>query len=97
MYIYIGMHIYIYIYIYAYIDIVIVIYIYIERERDIINTYGGFYSVRVRKYHSEFVLLNGTIWGGPFVSPPRNKVTPNIVPFGVSVLAMVTNKIDPPI
>ena len=45
--------------------------------------------------YSEFLLLNGTILGVTFVSP-LNTITPNIVPFSVSVLAVVTNKVENP-
>ena len=42
-------------------------------------------------------LLNGTILGVTCVSPPYQKVSPQIVPFRVSVLAVVTNKVESPI
>ena len=41
-------------------------------------TYGDFYFVCVMTFHSEFILLSGTILGVTFVSPP-NKVTPNCI------------------
>ena len=54
-------------------------------------------------YSEALLLLNGTIWGVTFVSPPphlgeqggeEKQVTPTIVPFSVSVTAVVTNKVE---
>ena len=57
-------------------------------------SYGGFYFVCAMTFHSEFVLLNGTLLGVTFGTGRGGKQLHPIVPFGVSVLAMVTNKID---
>ena len=52
----------------------------------------GLGFVRVIKLYSELCLLNGTIWGATFGTGRGGKqVTPKIVPFGISVLAVVTN------
>ena len=40
-------------------------------------------------------VLNGTILGVTFGTGGRKKVTPKLVPFSVSVLAVVANKIPP--
>ena len=46
-------------------------------------------------FQSELLLLlNGTILGVNFCFAPNNRVTPKTVPFRVSVLAVVTNKVD---
>ena len=60
--------------------------------------YGGFYIVRVMPFHSEFSLLpNGMVLGVTFgTGRGEQTVTPKFVPFTVSVLAVVTNKVEPP-
>ena len=40
------------------------------------------------------VLLNGSVLGVTCVSPPSQTVTPKIIPFSVSVLAVVTNNLE---
>ena len=55
----------------------------------------GFYFVCVMRSRSESFLLSSTIWDVTFASLPKPSYTKN-VPFGVSVLAVVTNKVEPP-
>ena len=41
-------------------------------------------------------MLNDSILGVTFGTGGRTKVTPKLVPFSVSVLAVVANEIEPP-
>ena len=70
------------------------IYIYNTRLQGSIHM-GGFYFVRVMNFHGEFLLqLNGTTSGCNSCFAPLKQATPTIVPFSVSVLAVVTNKVE---
>ena len=53
-----------------------------------------FMFVCVMDLHSEFSFAKRYDFGCNFVSPPQNQITYNIVPFSVSVLAVVTNKVE---
>ena len=58
----------------------------------------GFYFVRVVKLYGEFILPNGTILGVTFgTGRGGQKVTPKIVTFSVSVLAVVASEVETPI
>ena len=65
---------------------------------------GGFYFVHVMKLCNEAFSLNCTILGVTLFHPPHlaeqggeeTRVTPRIVPFSVSVLAVVTHKVETP-
>ena len=59
------------------------------------NTNGGFYFVRAMKLYSDICLLNGKIREVIFETGRGGKtLTPQIVPFSVSVLAVDTNKVE---
>ena len=61
----------------------------------VVRIYGGFYFACVMNLYSEWFLLNGTSLGVTFGTGRGGKeVTPKTVPFNVSVLAVVTNKVE---
>ena len=62
------------------------------------HTYGAFYFVIVMNFYSEFLFAKWLHFGFKLFGQGggRNKNTPTIVPFSVSVLALVTNKVETP-
>ena len=58
------------------------------------ETYGGFYVVRVRTFHNEALFTERYGFVCNFCFAPLTKVTPQVVLFSVSVLAVVTNKVE---